>query len=116
MPGYGILQVPGHNCEELLAIHACTKMALSRFNYCSYKVSIFHTVGHVKMLTIHKLRRHNAEVESVVETISNMTNPFDDLEDLVNIANGEIATETVSNDLLKSHEIGETSQRYRKQT
>ena len=37
-----------------------------------------------------------------------MTSPFDDdLEDLVNISNGEIATAPVSNDLLKSHEIGE---------
>ena len=30
-----------------------------------------------------------------------------DLEDLVNISNGEIATASVSNDLLKCHEIGE---------
>ena len=37
-----------------------------------------------------------------------MTDPFDDdLEDLVNISNGEIATVSVSNDLLKCHEIGE---------
>ena len=37
-----------------------------------------------------------------------MTSPFDDdLEDLVNISNSEIATAPVSNDLLKSHEIGE---------
>ena len=43
-----------------------------------------------------------------METLSNMTSPFDDdLEDLVNISNGEIATAPVSNDLLKSHEIGE---------
>ena len=55
-----------------------------------------------------QIKRHNAEVESVVETLSNMTDPFDeDLEDLVNIANGEIATASMSNDLLKSHEIGE---------
>ena len=43
-----------------------------------------------------------------METLSNMTDPFDDdLEDLVNISNGEIATVSVSNDLLKCHEIGE---------
>ena len=43
-----------------------------------------------------------------METLSNMTDPFDnDLEDLVNISNGEIATASVSNDLLKCHEIGE---------
>lgn len=55
-----------------------------------------------------QIKRHNAEVESVVETLSNMTDPFDDdLEDLVNIANGEIATASMSNDLLKSHKIEE---------
>ena len=54
-----------------------------------------------------QIKRHNAEVESVMEMLSNMTDPFDDLEDLVNISNGEIATACVSNDLLKCHEIGE---------
>ncbi len=40
--------------------------------------------------------------------MSNMTNPFDDdLEDLVNISSGEIATPGVCNDLLKCLEIGE---------
>jgi hypothetical protein len=43
-----------------------------------------------------------------METLSNMTSLFDDdLEDLVNISNGEIATPFVWNDLLKSHVIGE---------
>ena len=43
-----------------------------------------------------------------METLSNMTDPFDgDLYDLVNISNAEMATASVSNDLLKCHEIGE---------
>ena len=41
-------------------------------------------------------------------TISNMTGSFiDDVEDLINIGNGEIAFLSVSRCLLKCHEIGE---------
>ena len=61
-----------------------------------------------KELDSSQIKFHNAEVAGVIETLTSMTNPFDDdLEDLVNISNGEIATLPVSDDLLKSHEIGE---------
>lgn len=61
-----------------------------------------------KDLDSSQIKFHNAEVANVIETVSNMTNPFDnDLEDLVNISSGEVASSIVANDLLKCHEIGE---------
>ena len=59
-----------------------------------------------KELDSTQIKNHNSEVPAVAETISTMINPFDtDLEDLVNITSGEVATDVIKD--LSAKIIGE---------
>lgn len=50
---------------------------------------------------------HEQEVNSAVETITTMSNPFDVEENMINIANGKVACADVSKDMTRAREIGE---------
>ena len=50
---------------------------------------------------------HEQEVASVVETITNMSNPFEVEDSMINIASGKVATADVSRDMNCAKDIGE---------
>lgn len=54
-----------------------------------------------------QIKYHEQEVAAVVETITNMSNPFDEQDSLVNIANGKVAPGDVSKDMIMAKGIGE---------
>lgn len=56
-----------------------------------------------------QIKYHEEEVASVVEIITNMQNPFDVEDGLVNISSGKVAPEDVSKDMLSAKEIGSLS-------
>ena len=54
-----------------------------------------------------QIKHHELEVSNVLEIITAMSNPFDVEENMVNIANGKVAGEDVSEDMTRAKEIGE---------
>lgn len=50
---------------------------------------------------------HELEVSSVLKTITAMSNPFDVEENMINIANGKVASEDVFKDMTCAREVGE---------
>ena len=69
---------------------------------------MFVCVRERKELDSTQIANHNFDVAAVLERISTMINPFDtDLEELVNITNGEVAHSDVKQELLMANVIGE---------
>ena len=54
-----------------------------------------------------QIKYHELEVSNVFQTVSAMTNPFDVEENMINIVNGNVASENVSKDMTRAREIGE---------
>ncbi len=54
-----------------------------------------------------QIKYHEQEVSNVVEIITNMSNPFEVEDSMVNIASGKVAPASVSNDMISAKDIGE---------
>ena len=54
-----------------------------------------------------QIKYHEHEVANVVEVITNMSNPFEVEDSMVNIASGKVAPANVSNDMISAKYIGE---------
>ncbi|CAB4023939.1 Hypothetical predicted protein, partial [Paramuricea clavata] len=61
---------------------------------------------HVNTWMPQKTKYHEQEEANVVETITNMSNPFDVDGSMINIASGKVATADVSRDINCADDVG----------
>ena len=54
-----------------------------------------------------QIKYHEREVANVVEVITNMSNPFEVEDSMVNIASGKVAPASICNDMISAKDIGE---------